>query len=126
MARLRAHALPLSLNILMLYGNMQQLAKLHVSIFTLSAWTDCSSESIIKKCTPSPKSLEVNPCNLSHLEHGSWDLPLHTGSQVPSMTWMPTWQQFLEVRLGTCVESWVKQKSRPISQHKSHEYFCIR
>ena len=30
----------------------------------------------------SPKSLEVNPCNLSHWEHGSWDLPLHTGSQV--------------------------------------------
>ena len=34
-------------------------------------------------------------------------------SQVPSMTWMPTWQRFLEVRVGTCVESWVKQKTRP-------------
>ena len=30
-------------------------------------------------------------------------------SQVPSMTWMPTWQHFLEVRLGTCVESWMEQ-----------------
>ena len=85
---------------------------------------------------PSPKSLNVNPCNLSRWDHGSWDLPLHTWSQVPShsrsicaisvvesmevgtyhftrvpspkspsMTWMPTWQHFLKVRLGTCVES---------------------
>ena len=30
---------------------------------------------------PSPKSLEVNPCNLSRWEHGSLDLPLHTRSQ---------------------------------------------
>ena len=39
------------------------------------------------------------------LRAGSWDLQLHTGprSQVPSMTWMPTWQHILEVRLGTCV-----------------------
>ena len=27
----------------------------------------------------SPKSHEVNPCNLNRQEHGSWDLPLHTG-----------------------------------------------
>jgi hypothetical protein len=25
-----------------------------------------------------PKSLEVNPCNLSLRKHGNWDLPLHT------------------------------------------------
>ena len=31
---------------------------------------------------PSLKSLEVNPCNLSHLEHGKSGLPLHMGSQV--------------------------------------------
>ena len=30
---------------------------------------------------------------------------------IPSMTWMPMWQHFLEVRLGTCVESWVEQKA---------------
>jgi hypothetical protein len=30
------------------------------------------------------KSLEVNPCNLNHGEHGSWNLPLHMGSQVLS------------------------------------------
>ena len=73
----------------------------------------------------SPKSCEVTPCNLSRWQHGNWDLPLHTGSQVlvPSMTWMPTRQHFLEVRLGTCVESWVKQKARPNSQHKSRE--CV-
>ena len=33
---------------------------------------------------PSPKSLEINLCNLSHWEHGSWDLPLYMGSQGPS------------------------------------------
>jgi hypothetical protein len=32
----------------------------------------------------SPKSHEVNPCNVDHWEHGSWDLPLHTWSQVQS------------------------------------------
>jgi hypothetical protein len=35
--------------------------------------------------------------------------PRHMGSRVPSMTWILTWQHFLEVRLGTCVESWVKK-----------------
>jgi hypothetical protein len=30
----------------------------------------------------SPKSLEVNPCNLNCQDHGSWDLPLDMGSQV--------------------------------------------
>jgi hypothetical protein len=29
--------------------------------------------------------------------------------QVPSTTWMPTCQHFLEVRLGTCVENWVER-----------------
>jgi hypothetical protein len=32
----------------------------------------------------SPKSLEDNPCNLNCWWHGSWDLPLHTESQVLS------------------------------------------
>jgi hypothetical protein len=32
----------------------------------------------------------------------------------------------LEARLGTCVESWVEQKARPCSQHKSLKYFCIK
>jgi hypothetical protein len=27
------------------------------------------------------------------------------------------------VRLGTCVESWIKQKARANSQHKANEYF---
>jgi hypothetical protein len=30
-----------------------------------------------------PKSHMVNLCNLNRWEHGSWDLPCHTGSQVP-------------------------------------------
>ena len=72
----------------------------------------------------SPKSLEVNPCNLSRWEFGSWDLLLYTGlkSLVSSMTWMSTWQHSFggEVRLGTCVESW------PNSRLKSCEYFCIK
>ena len=33
---------------------------------------------------PSPKPLEFNMCNLNRWEHGSWDLPLYTGSQVLS------------------------------------------
>jgi hypothetical protein len=41
-----------------------------------------------------PGSLEIDPCNLSRSEHGSWDLPHHMG--VSSMTWMPTSQHFLE------------------------------
>ena len=53
----------------------------------------------------SPKSLEVNPCNLNHWEHESSDLPFHTG---PKYDMDATWQHFLEVRFGTCVKSWVK------------------
>ena len=35
-----------------------------------------------------PKSLEINPCNLSCWEHGSWDLPFHTGSHnLKSQLW---------------------------------------
>jgi hypothetical protein len=45
---LRASALPLSLNVIMLYGNVEQLTKLHVSIFALLAWTNYGSEFIIK------------------------------------------------------------------------------
>jgi hypothetical protein len=45
--------------------------------------------------------------------------------QVPSMTWIPTWQHILEVRIGTCVESWVERKARPDSQHKSHKHICM-
>ena len=41
------------------------------------------------------------------------------------MTWMPTWQHILEVRIGTCVESWVEQKAIPDSQHKSHKHICM-
>jgi hypothetical protein len=29
-------------------------------------------------------SLRVKSCNLNHWEHGSWDLALHVGSQIPS------------------------------------------
>lgn len=34
-----------------------------------------------------------------------------TSHLVPSMTWMPMWQHSLEMRLGTCGESWVEQKA---------------
>ena len=43
-------------------------------------------------------------------------------SQVPTMTWMPTWQHFLKMRPGTCVASWVVQKARPNSQPTSCEF----
>jgi hypothetical protein len=41
-----AQALPLSLSILMLYGDMEKLTKLHVSIFALLTSTDCNSKFI--------------------------------------------------------------------------------
>ena len=39
-SELRTQALLLSLNALMLYGNMKQLAKLHVSTIALLVWID--------------------------------------------------------------------------------------
>ena len=44
---LKAQALSLSLNVPMLYDNMEQLTKLHMSIFDLLAWTNYSSKFII-------------------------------------------------------------------------------
>ena len=44
------------------------------------------------------------------MEVGTYHFTQDPKSYVPTMTWMPTWQHFLEVRLGTCVESWVEQK----------------
>ena len=41
--------------------------------------------------------------------------PLHTRSQVLSMTWVPPLHKFWEARLWTCVVSWVEQKARPNS-----------
>jgi hypothetical protein len=54
-----------------------------------------------------PKSLEINPCNLNCREHESWDLPIHIGSQVlrPKYDMDAYMQHFLEMGLGTCVES---------------------
>ena len=48
---LKAQTLPLSLNVLMLYGDMEQMAKLSVFIVALLAWIDSSREFIIKKNT---------------------------------------------------------------------------
>ena len=31
-----------------------------------------------------------------------------------------------EVRFGTCVESWVEQKTKPNSQHMSHELYLLQ
>ena len=47
------------------------------------------------------------------------------------MTWMPTWEHFSEVKLGTRVESWVEQKARPqlstqVSWFFSHQIIKIR
>lgn len=48
-AKLKAQALPLNLNLLMLYDDMKQLMKLHVSIFAILTYNNCSSEFMIKK-----------------------------------------------------------------------------
>ena len=44
--------------------------------------------------------------------------------KVSSMTWMPTWQYYFEVRLGTYIESWVKQKARPKLSTHACGYFA--
>jgi hypothetical protein len=76
----------------------------------------------------SSKSLEVNPSNLNHWEHGNWDLPLHIRS------WVLRSKYDMDAYMATlfggetwdwCWESWAKQKARPNSQHNSCEYFCI-
>ena len=51
------------------------------------------------------------------------EVGIHHKFEVPSVTGMPTWQHFLEVRIETCVESRVKQKVRFNSQHKSRHFF---
>ena len=53
------------------------------------------------------ESPEVSPCNLGHWEHESWGITTSHGVpslKFPSMTWMPTWQHFLEVMLMTRVD----------------------
>ena len=52
----------------------------------------------------------------------AWNLGLATSHGVPSPKYgMDAHMAFLEVMLKTCVESWVDQKVRPNSQHKSRE-----
>ena len=98
-----------------------------MSFGSISSLNQCTTDGIVqlvheRSQVLSPKPLEVNPCNLSRWEQGSWDLSLHTGpkAQVSSMTWMSTWQHFLEARLGTCVGVGLSKKASPNSQHKSH------
>jgi hypothetical protein len=61
-----------------------------------------------------------------------WKLGLTTShAGVPSLksqsiTSMPTWQHYLQVRLGTCVENWVELQPRRNFQHKSREYWCTK
>ena len=57
-------------------------------------------------------------------EHGSWDLSLHTGSQALSPKYdMDAYMATLfgGEFLGTCVESWVQQNTRPNSQERKKE-----
>ena len=61
-ATLKAQTLPSSLNVLVLYGNLEQLAKLSMSIFALLAWTDCSREFIIKNIKNASKFAEYFKC----------------------------------------------------------------
>jgi hypothetical protein len=72
-----------------------------------------------------PKSLEVDPCNLSHWEHGSWDLPLHIGSQ--GLTLKYDMDAYIATFFGD--EAWDiwwelgRTKPRSNSQHKSLALF---
>ena len=54
---LKAQTSPLSLNVLMLYGNMEQMPKLSVFIFALLAWADYTREFIIKNIKNLPQNL---------------------------------------------------------------------
>ena len=103
-----------------LYAKLLKLLEMGMSTLVRDIWTGSRGSQVL-----GPKSLEVSPCNLNHWEHGSWDLPLHTGpkSQVPSMTWMRTWQHLLKVRLEIGVESWLEEKATP---NKSCKYFYIK
>ena len=58
---------------------------------------------------------------IESMKVGTYHFTQVSKSQVPTMTWMTTWQHSLEVRLRTCIETWVEQK--PISQFKSQEFF---
>lgn len=55
---LRAQALPLNLNILMLYDNMEQMKKLHMSIFDQLVWTNCSKKFVIENIIDASKFSE--------------------------------------------------------------------
>ena len=65
-------------------------------------------------------SLEINLCNLSCSEHGSWDF---------HFTWVPNpspkydMDAYMAILFGgsawSCAESWVKQKAILNSQHKA-------
>ena len=57
-------------------------------------------------------------------EVGTYHFTQAPKSLLPSMTWILTWQHFLKVKLGICVENWVEQKTKPNSQHKSPQFFC--
>jgi hypothetical protein len=79
--------------------NLKELTKLQ-ALFKLAAH-DRVHFLAKSQCTPGPQSHWVHPCNLNRWEHGSWELTT-SPCYVPSMTWMSTWQHFLEVRFGTC------------------------
>ena len=84
-------------------------------------WNEkCDHIRAMSHMVPSPKSLEINMCNLSRLEHGSCNLPLHMGpmSQVPNMTWMHTWQHFWRRGLGLVLRVGSSKKLDP-SLHTS-------
>ena len=68
----------------------------------------------------------VNLWNLNHWEHGSWDLPLHTGpkSSVPRMTWMSTWQHSLRWGSRLVLRVGPSKKLDLTSRNTSHKIFA--
>jgi hypothetical protein len=61
-------------------------------------------------------------CALSAVETtGVGTCHFTTWSQGPKLlilTWMSTWQHFVKLRFGICVETWVEQIVRPNFEHK--------
>ena len=66
---------------------------------------------------------------IESMEAGTYHFTRVLKSSIPSMTWVPTWQQFLEVRLGRCVESRSVKTPHPTSrkccaQHNQDPQHC--
>ena len=76
----------------------------------------------------SPKSLEGNSITIERMDVGIYRFMLDFLVLSPKYDMDACVATLFggEVRLETCVGSWVWQKARPNSQHKSRKYLCMK